>query len=375
MYSIAHLTSVHPRRDTRIFVKECCTLAEAGYAVSLVVADGLGDENVASVQVIDVGRLHGRLSRLLRTVPRVYRKARKLNADLYHIHDPELLLVGFLLRALGHQVIFDSHEDVPKQILSKHYIAPSLRVVLSKVYAFVESVLVKRFTAVVSATELIERKFSGFHPKVVTVNNYPALQEFNSQLDSDVAAEGNGCCGSNVCYVGAMTATRGIAELVQALSISKSGARLLLGGRFAENDCEQQCRADPGWQQVDELGFLNRDEVAEVMERSSAGLVTLRPTPSYVESVPVKMFEYMAAGLPVIASDFKYWRTLLEGVECAYFVDPLKPHEIADAIDRAIANPEMSRAMGLAGRRAVETRFNWGVEQEKLLALYQDLLN
>ena len=132
-------------------------------------------------------------------------------------------------------------------------------------------------------------------------------------------------------------------------------------------------KAEVGWEKTDHLGWLDRSGVEQVLQESVAGLVTLHPVINYVDALPVKMFEYMAAGVPVIASDFALWRQIIEGNQCGLCVDPLDPQAIAAAIDYLIANPTEAKQMGLNGQRSVRERFNWSIEEQKLLKLYQSL--
>ena len=110
MVTITHLTSAHPRYDTRIFFKECISLAK-NYKVNLIVADGLGDEEKNTVYIYDVGKVEGRLNRIFKTTKKVLQRAIELDSDVYHLHDPELIPIGLKLKKMGKKVIFDAHED------------------------------------------------------------------------------------------------------------------------------------------------------------------------------------------------------------------------------------------------------------------------
>lgn len=365
---LAHLTSAHPRYDTRIFLKMCRSLATVADDVALVVADGLGGEEKEGVRILDVGKPGGRLDRMLGATGRVLEAALALDADLYHLHDPELLPVGLKLKRRGKRVIFDAHEDVPKQILSKAYLHPLARRPISMAMARYERFACRRLDHVVAATPVIRDKFAALGIPSTDINNFPMFGELDGAVPWERKAR-------EVCYVGGIFATRGIVEIVAALARTRTGARLALGGRFVEKDVHARVRAMPGWAQVDELGFLDRANVRDVLSRSMAGLVTLHPTPAYLDSLPVKMFEYMSAGIPVIASDFPLWREIVEGNDCGICVDPHDPAAIAAAIDFLVDNSDSARRMGENGRRAVQERYNWAVEEKKLLALYRRVLS
>ncbi|AZW42122.1 MULTISPECIES: glycosyltransferase [Bordetella] len=364
--SVAHLTSVHPRNDARIFLKQCRTLAAEGYDVSLVVADGLGDDLTDTVKVLDVGRLSGRLARITTTVKRVHERGRQIDADIYHLHDPELLPIGKKLKAAGKVVIFDSHEDVPKQILAKSYIGKVQRQILSRVYQVYEQHACRRFDAIVAATPYIRDKFLAINPRTVDVNNFPILGELSAE-GADIPKK------NQVCYVGGLERIRGIQEIVQAIGLSGNGVTLAVAGRFSDPALEAALAAAPEWRRVQALGWLGREGIRNVLNESRAGLVTLHPTVNYLDALPVKMFEYMSAGLPIIASDFPLWRSIVDREQCGICVDPLQPKQIAAAIDALIGDPQRAKEMGERGRKAVLERYNWKIEQRKLVDLYAKL--
>jgi glycosyltransferase involved in cell wall biosynthesis len=363
---ICHLTSAHPRADTRIFVKMCRSLAAHGHAVTLIVADGKGDAVCDSVTIRDAGASRGRLDRILNAPARVFRLAASLDADIYHLHDPELLPIGFRLKRHGRRIIFDSHEDVSKQMLGKHYLNKPLLWLIAQAFAVYEKWICRRLAGVVAATPFIRDKFLAINPNTVDINNFPLLTELVSDMPwSNKRLE--------VCYVGGFAENRGIKQVVNAMGLVQAGVRLNLAGQFDEPAVEEAVKADAGWQKVNELGFLGREQVRDVLVRSMAGLVTLHPVIHYLDALPVKMFEYMSAGIPVIASDFPLWREIIDGSNCGLLVDPLDPAQIARAIDYLATHPDEARRMGENGRKAVEERYNWPAEEKKLLAFCAQL--
>lgn len=364
---VAHLTSVHPRYDTRIFLKQCRSLAAAGHSVSLVVADGLGEEERDGVRIVDAGRSSGRLARMAGAARKVLALGIGLDADLYHLHDPELLPAALALKRRGKCVVFDAHEDAPRQILSKSYLPAPVRRPVAAAVGVLERHVCSRLDAVVAATPAIRDKFAAMGIAALDINNFPIPGE----LEPGLPWSGK---GREVCYVGGITAIRGIRELVAAMALATSGARLNLAGDFSEPAVKAEVEAAPGWERVSASGFLSRAGVREVLGRSVAGLVTFLPAPNHMASQPNKMFEYMSAGLPVIASDFPLWREIVEGNECGLCVDPRDPRAIAAAIDRLVEHQDEARRMGENGLRAVAERYNWTREEEKLLALYDRLV-
>lgn len=364
---VVHLTSAHTRTDTRIFLKQCVSLAANGYQVSLVVADGKGDERLCDVQIMDAGASRGRLDRMRKAPERVLAKCLDFDADIYHLHDPELIPIGLKLKKMGKKVIFDAHEDVPKQLLGKPYLNKPMLWAISKVFGMYESWACRRFDGVIAATPCIRDKFLQINPHTVDINNFPLLGELDAQVPWTEKA-------TEVCYVGGIAQIRGIVELVKALDLTQSDVRLNLCGLFSEPALEQVCKALPGWKSVNEHGFVDRAGVRQVMGRSIAGLVTFHPLPNHIDAQPNKMFEYMSAGVPVIASDFPLWREIVIGNQCGLCMDPMDSTAIAGAIDYLVNHPSEARQMGENGRRAVLNRYNWSVEEAKLIAFYKSIL-
>ena len=361
---VVHISSVHRRYDTRIFVKECISLVQSGYDVSLVIADGKGDEKTEGVKIFDVGEPRGRLHRMSSVCYRILRKAKELEGDLFHFHDPELLWVGFFLKLSGKRVIYDSHEDVPRQIAEKEYLPALWRKVISYVFEKVENLAVRILDAVVTPTPFLQDRFKSLHGDVVLLRNFPRLSEL--QITSRWEDR-----EKVLCYIGEISENRGIYEMVRASG--RTGMPLELGGRFRPPSLVETVKKMPEWEYVRYHGYIERRKVVELLGKSRIGLILFANTRDYREGYPVKMFEYMAAGMPFVASDFPAWRTLLEGVECCCFVPVENEEEIHRQLSRLTKDDKKAKAMGEQGRRAVVERFNWEKEEKKLLSLYQRL--
>jgi glycosyltransferase involved in cell wall biosynthesis len=365
---ITHLTSVHPRYDTRIFLKMCSSLSKISYYdVSLVVADGNGDEIINHIKIFDVGiDSGGRLTRMTRTVRRVFQMAQKIDSDIYHIHDPELIPIGIKLKNLKKKVIFDAHEDFPKQLLSKPYLNPLVRVLLAKSFEIFEKLTCKRFDSIITATPSINRKFLKINENTFNINNFPILGELNNTSIWDEKS-------NEVVYIGSIAAIRGIEEVINSLGFTKN-VRLNLVGDFHEDELKKKISALKAWSKVNEFGHLNRKEVTKILAKSRVGIVTFLPLPNHIDAQPNKMFEYMSAGLPIISSNFPLWEQIVLGNNCGICVNPHDPIAIGNAIQNLIDNPLKAEQMGKNGRIAVEEKYNWEIEERKLFQLYQKLL-
>jgi hypothetical protein len=333
--------------------------------VTLVVADGQGEGWDRGVHIIDVGaRANNRLLRMTGTVGRMMRAVRSLQPDLVHFHDPELIPIGLRLKRAGLRVVYDAHEDLPRQILAKYWVHPLVRPLASRIVERLEDFAALRFDAIVAANPLARQRFERLGANTVGICNYPILGE----LTREVAWESRDV---SVCYVGNITRTRGIGTLITAMP--QTGAQIDLVGPWGEPGLREEMRRLPGWAQVVEHGFLHRNAIAKVMANCRVGLVTLLPTPAYLEALPVKLFEYMDAGLPVVVSNFPIWREIVEKADCGLLVNPEDPSSIAQAIIRLLSDDSLAQRFGENGRRAVREQYNWRQEAKKLLSLYDTL--
>lgn len=363
---VLHVTTVHPPLDNRINLKECATLARAGYEVALAAPEA--PDAASPVPIIPMGRPRGRLRRVVGSTVRATRTTRRHNPQVVHVHDPELLPFLALQRLLGRGTIYDAHEDLPATVRDKAYLPRAVRPVLAVLADLTERGVSRLASHVVAATPSIADRFGG---RCTIVQNFPRREEFSApgpvpHRDREPL----------VVHVGALTRVRGAFEMTKAMSLlsSEQGARLALGGSISPGTLRDELSGVPGWGRVEDLGWLARDQVTALLGRARAGLLLFHPLDNHVESQPTKLFEYLASGLPVIASDFPYWRSLV-GNDGAVFVDPLDPASIAAGIDWVLDHPDEAQAMGARGRALVLDRFTWGPEGDRLVAAYRAVVD
>ncbi len=363
MKRVIHLSSVHDVGDTRVTYKECASLAAEGYDVALINTHP-GDTTVAGVRVIGLGAPRNRIHRMLVKTWQIFARALKEKADLYHFHDPELIGVGLALRLCGKKVIYDVHEDVPLQIMNKTWIPNWLKRPLSWVTKVSEGLAGRLLSGVVAATPSIAEKFPA--SRVIVVQNFPeiGLAAERNELPFDQRRH-------RFIYVGGLSEQQGLFEMLNAFTRLAGDERGLLAGKFKQ--LEAQAKAHPGWSHVDYPGLLPREEVVAGLRDARVGIVLDHPISNYVEGYSTKMFEYMACGLPFIASDFQLWQNIVGEFDCGITVDPFNTDEVAAALRRLLDDPAEAARIGENGRQAILTRYNWGIELAKLMSLYERL--
>ncbi len=368
---IVHFSSVHPGDDTRIRVKECASLAAAGYEVTLIARKPKGTPVTGDVQFIEFPAYQGRLRRMVLGPVRMLRLALANPADIYHFHDPELIPVGLVLKITGKHVVYDVHEDVPAQIMTKSWIPGPLRSVASTGIRLVHKLANRVFDGIVVARSDAAEAFAG--ENVALVQNYPLLSEFGEVSSSGAARATD---PSVVTYVGGITEIRGIREMIAAIAIVSRTHNVVLelAGPFQPAALQQEMETQPGWIHVRYRPWIDRREMADLLATSSVGLLLFLPVPNHVTSYPNKLFEYMAAGLPIVASNFPYWEQFVDEIGSGLRVDPTNPEEIAAAITRLLDDPAAANVMGQRGAAAVQERFSWEPEAERLVTLYQHIL-
>lgn len=361
---VCHVTSVHTGLDNRIFHKECCALS-SDFDVTLITT-GVPSGERNGVHIVPVTLPKGRFRRQLH-LDRVYQTMLQVDADIYHFHDPELMPLGVKIQKCGKRVIFDAHEDVPMQILQKPWIPRPLRKPFSRIYAWREKRLLKRYDALVTVTPVIVDRLRRINPNTHQITNYPIYQE---QADKR-------SWGLSLCYAGNVDPRYLHHELLQA--IEHIDVEYRLAGKIIPecNDYWQQLQQMPAWKKVHYCGVMPYEQVHDFLQQSSIGVALL----DYLPNVGfkkgslgvIKFFEFLQAGIPVVATDFEVWQEIVDRYHCGICVNPHDTGAIADAIRYLLEHPEEAKEMGENGKRCVREYYNWESQAKLLREMYHQL--
>lgn len=359
---ICHLTSAHNSLDDRIFEKECCSLANLYDTYIIAPGNSFQKEHV---NIMGIGeRPKSRIKRFFSTGHKVYKAALKLDAQLYHIHDPELLLYARKLKKLEKIVIYDSHEDVPRQILAKEWIPRLIRKMISVIYEYFEKRTAQKIDYIVTATPHIRDVFLKYTKNVCEICNFP----IDSSLDIDISKRKYSEKQQQICYAGSLTKIRGLNMMMEA--VEKTDCHLKLAGSIDDLEKERIKK----FNKVEYIGYLTRDEVNKLYEESNIGIMIPEPRPNHINSYAIKLFEYMGAELPIICSNFPLWKEMIEESGCGICVDPLNEKEVISAIQYLSEHPEIEKEMGRKGKKLVSEKYNWNNEFKKLSMVYQNII-
>ncbi|MAZ47783.1 MAG: glycosyl transferase [Halobacteriovoraceae bacterium] len=366
MREVTHFSTVHRRLDTRVLLKECSSIAQdPDFSCNLILADGGPDEIFNGVNISSVPKPKTKIHRIFISQYQIFKKLLKTQSTIYHFHDPELMFTGAALKILGRKVIFDIHEDFPGQLQSKVYLNRPTLLLLSKIYAIFESVMIKFFDYNITVNETIQNRLFKSTKNVEVVYNYPILSEFiNAEHDWKSKER-------IVCYIGGVTRIRGLKSLVQATEIGNF--KLLLGGSFDEKAFEDELKSLLEWKNVKYYGQVSRDQMFEIFKESNLGIIPFLPEPNHVNATPNKFFEYLSAGLPIVISNFEKWQNFINKHKVGRTFNPGDSEDLGRAINDLLSDREALKNMSDKSKTLVIEKRNWDNEYTKIKKLYQQI--
>lgn len=373
---VCHIASIHKMDDMRIFEKECKSLAKAGMDVTLI---GFG--TAEKTEIIDGVRcvtlccpIKNNLEVLTKRNKLSLKEAVKIDADIYHVHEPYLLPIAKKLKRIGKIVIFDSHEYYGWQLRDNIHkikivnVPDSFMKIIGNIYMRYERRICRKIDGVVQVCTMNGVDyFNGRCKRSIFIRNLPDSTDYTRQtpLRPD---------NISIAMIGGISKERGITQLVKAAY--NADTKLYLAGPFLPKSYENELKELTEYQNVEYKGYLNKEGMISLLDQSFIGAATILNMGQYdkIDTFPTKVYDYMAMELPVILSDTRYAKIMNEKYHFAICVDPSKPESIKDAIEWLKANPEEAIKMGGNGRKAIDEELNWEKESLKLIDFYHELI-
>lgn len=369
---ICILTTGHQALDNRIFYKQALSLRKKYEDITLIVPDSREFYEEQGIKIIGVQRA-GSLWGRFQLGDTVVQKAIEVKGDIYHFHDFELIYkVMKIKKALPDcKLIYDVHEHYPDMMRMSKKVPRILRPLATFLVDKTELHKAKKFDQIVTADDAVKERFDRINPRVDVIYNF---SEFEPAEGDNTGKE------YDLIYQGGITLERGVFHVVQAVNILREkfpDLKMIFVGPF-----DDQEGRDLVFNYIEEhdldrnvlfAGKVPHVEVEEYIRKSRIGVVTLLPLPKYFKNIPIKQFEYMSCGIPVVGSDLPPIKRFVTKYNSGIIVDPTKPEEIAKAINILLSDPRLCKEMGDNGIKAVREEYNWGKMEEKLLKIYSRL--
>ena len=286
-----------------------------------------------------------------------------LENDFKIIHFHEVMFIPYaILLSLKKDVnvIYDVHEVVFQQYWNSGRKNKLWTKTQAVIYNILESAFARMNNSIITVVPHQTKRFKRLSNKVLELPNFPPL----SFIPSDSAIQNK---EYDLVYTGSITEDRGIRTLVHLASL---GYKIVLCGRFSPNHLKDEILSLPGSENIQYLGEISKEEVVKTLFKSKVGLALLDNKPNYQIAYPVKLFEYMAAGIAVIASDFPLWKEIITKTKSGITVSPENIQNIESSIVQLLQNNELLHKLGQNGNEAFRSRYNWESNESLLLNFY-----
>ncbi|MFA5293122.1 MAG: glycosyltransferase [Phycisphaerae bacterium] len=360
--------------NVRLYHREAKSLVKEGFEVHAVLPCDESFEK-GGVYFHKVHKPNNRFIRIIFMPWKTMITALRTRADIYHFHDPELLMAGFLLRwILGKKVVFDMRESTSRQILGKEYLPKWTRKIVSCCYKIIEKICLTGIRLIVAN----DRSVNEYH-KCYLVRNFPQIDE---NIISNAMDMSQRFKSPLLVYVGTVSKTRGaFTYLVMAQKLIERGHRfkiMIIGGAYDESfivQLKDEVKQMNLQDTVSVTGFMDYQQAMGITSKAVIGLSILDPIPNYTFCLAGKMVEYMMCGTPILSSNFEHWAPYVEGEKTGKMVDPFNIDQIVNVCEQMLNNPQELENMGRRGIEAVKNKYNWDMEFKVLLKCYQDMLS
>jgi glycosyltransferase involved in cell wall biosynthesis len=370
---VCHLSPMQTARDERAFSRQ--SLPSLAYGLRpVILGPHSSSGSINDVEFVPIPKSRNRALRILLS-PKIVYWALKQNADIYHVHSPELIPAALLLRLVFRKkVVYDSREDFPSMMLTKTYLPKVLRSPMAKLVAGVERLAARLLDGVITADPGSLRPLarSGKSQKLVFYN-FPNLQYFPALSPTEKPFD--------LVYRGGLSERAGTFVLLRAVRLLLDRgikARLLLFGYTDNRQVQKSIRNSLHELGIDHLvnlgGVIPHDEMAATLSLARIAVCPLQKIPKFMNNIPVKVFESWACGLPVIATDLPPIRPFFAHREIGMLFKPGDAAELASAIQYFFESPALIAESGRRARQLIVERYNAAIEVHKLLSLYGKVL-
>ncbi len=369
---ICEVTCMHDADDDRIYQRACLGLAREGHEVVLI-AEGAPGKALEGVAHRPLTPRRG-LRRRVFSAWEAYRLARREDADVFHFHDPELLLPMLLLASGGRRVVYDVHENYASRITRGRVPGPLVPLIRAAWRAF-ELTVVRRLSGVIAVTESMGDLYRDHaRRQIVVLNTVDPVRLGGVDLDQPKDPR------PVLLISGTHSRARNCLQAVEALPLileKVPDAVLRFLGRYHPQGFAEELAARAAALEVTghvELeGMIPWEENFARAARAHVGCVFYADTPNNRVGLPNRLFEYMFCGLPVLAEDFPELRRVIAETGCGVVVDSSSPRSIATGAVRLLADPEEACEMGRRGRHAVLGQFSFPNEVRRMVELFESL--
>jgi glycosyltransferase involved in cell wall biosynthesis len=374
---ICILTFSHNPYEGRIYHREAKSLAKHGYSVSILsLYNGKRQEPLDdNISVKYIEAFHKNMYILLFIKLYIlFHEALKVNADIYHCHEPESHIVGIALKILKNKkLILDVHEYYPDVIKLAgrfyKYIYMLTCYIIEPLFCWMDNYII-------CADDEIRKLYLKYNRKVITLFNYPLTEqwELNGNLPHVMHRTNH-----TLIYVGGISEVRGIwimLATVCELANRFLNVKLLLLGDVScklSEEVDQYIKSRNLQDYVKYIGNVPHTEVTMYLRAASVGLLLSQPIKKFCKNIPTKQYEYAVSELPYVGTDLPPIKEFIDDAKCGLLVPPDNIEEAVNAVSYILSHPDEARKMGQNGKKAVCEKYNWGLMEQKLLRIYSHL--
>ena len=379
---VCMLTGTHPPFDPRIFHKEAKSLRKLGYEVTLVAPseDALGKRDREGMHLISLPAYKNKRVRAFNLFRLIW-KGLHIRAEVVHTHELDALFAGLVIKLLtGRRLIYDAHEHHASMIAENPKIPGMFKPWVERAIGAMEEVAFRFVDEVITVNRTLQERVLRIGKQAVVLYNCPVLSAYDRWSEKRPPVSYNG--RSMVVYQGGVSVDRGVDRFLFALQEVRKRCPdvvfLVAGPLLDENQCgrwiARYVQENDLAEHFQITGWLSYEEMCAYTRSAEVGVILFQPTHynNWI-GLPNKLFEYMASGKPVVASDFPEMRRIIEEGRCGLLVDPTDPGDIARAILYLLEHPREAEEMGWKGRKLVEEKYNWECMEKRLGEVYHRL--